>query len=164
MTLSVRWSALKFLYSYLHIWECINVDVFVFLYPQVSTITLQPFLDLLKFGPNVIKQILCQIWVITNSKSEANITLWVYWMRNRGLLLQTLCTLFTQLAILTCCALYWQMTPSPLYLWTIPFNLNASYCQSNIGETGPPPTKVTKSWNLFLNCPISFEIVRTSHW
>jgi hypothetical protein len=48
---------------------------------------------------------LCKIWVITNSKSAANITWRVYWMRNRGLLLQTFCTLFTQLAILTYSAL-----------------------------------------------------------
>ena len=57
-----------------------------------------------------------------------------------------------------------QTAPSPLYLWTIPFTLNVSYCQSDIGETGAPPTKVTKSWKPLFNCPISFEIVRTSHW
>ena len=58
------------------------------------------------FCTNVIKQILCQIWVLTNSKSAANVTWQVYWMRNRGLLLQTFCTLYTQLAILTYSGLY----------------------------------------------------------
>ena len=37
---------------------------------------------------------LCKIWVITNSKYAANITWWVYWMRNRGLLLPIFCTFF----------------------------------------------------------------------
>ena len=37
---------------------------------------------------------LWKIWVITNSKCAANITWWVYWMRNRGLLLQIFCTFF----------------------------------------------------------------------
>ena len=49
---------------------------------------------------------LCKIWVMTNSKSAANITWWVYWMRNRGLLSKTFCTLFNQLAILTKSALF----------------------------------------------------------
>ena len=31
---------------------------------------------------------LWKIWVITNSKSVGNITWWIYWMRNRDLLLQ----------------------------------------------------------------------------
>ena len=30
---------------------------------------------------------LCKIWIITNSKGKANIIWWLYWMRNRGLLL-----------------------------------------------------------------------------
>ena len=37
---------------------------------------------------------LWKIWVITNSESAANITWWVYWMRNRGLLLAIFCTFF----------------------------------------------------------------------
>ena len=48
---------------------------------------------------------LCKIWVMTNSKNAANITWWVYWMRNRGLLSKTFCTLFNQLATLTYSAL-----------------------------------------------------------
>ena len=59
---------------------------------------------------------LCKIWVITNSKSAANITWRVYWMRNRGLLLQTFCTLFTQLAILTYSAMP-QMMPQTCPRW-----------------------------------------------
>ena len=34
----------------------------------------------------------CKIWVITYSKHAANITWWVYWMRNNCLLLSTFCT------------------------------------------------------------------------
>ena len=61
---------------------------------------------LVKFSaPMSFNFFLCKIWVITNSKSAANITSWVYWMRNRSLLLKTFCNLFNQLAILTCSAL-----------------------------------------------------------
>ena len=37
---------------------------------------------------------LWKIWVITNTKSAANIIWWVYWMRNRGLPLPIFCTFF----------------------------------------------------------------------
>ena len=105
MTLSVRWSALNFLYLYLHICRCICKCIYVVGYEM------------------------CLYFYIPKY--------------------QPLCS---------------QTAPSPLYLWTIPFTLNVSYCQSDIGETGAPPTKVTKSWKPLFNCPISFEIVRTSHW
>ena len=44
---------------------------------------------------------LWKIWVITNSKSAPNITWWVYWMRNRGLLLPIFCTFFYPVTLLT---------------------------------------------------------------
>ena len=48
---------------------------------------------------------LWKIWVITNSKSAPNITWWVYWMRNRGLLFPIFCTFFIHVTLLTKSAL-----------------------------------------------------------
>ena len=44
---------------------------------------------------------LWKIWVITNSRSAANITWWVYWMRNRGLLLPIFLHFFYPVTLLT---------------------------------------------------------------
>ena len=44
---------------------------------------------------------LCKIWTMTNSKSAANITWWVWWMRNRGLLLTFFGPFLTPLDALT---------------------------------------------------------------
>ena len=81
--------------------------------------------NLVKFSaPMSFNFFLCKIWVITNSKSAANITLWVYWMRNRGLLSKTFCTLFNQLSILTysnfgTCGIFWTiLDPFRPYLTT----------------------------------------------
>ena len=48
---------------------------------------------------------LCKIWTMTNSKSAANITWWVWWMRNRGLLLTFFGPFLTPLDALTHSAL-----------------------------------------------------------
>ena len=86
--------------------------------------------NLVKFSaPMSFNFFLCKIWVITNSKSAANITLWVYWMRNRRLLLTIFCTLFNQLATLTYSALihpFIQISWNTLKLSAPP------HCTSNI--------------------------------
>ena len=81
--------------------------VYIFILQKISPERdrLQHFVHLLLFWQNFLykchQKILRQIWVVTNSKSAENITSWVYWKRNRSLLLKTFCTLFNQLAILT---------------------------------------------------------------
>ena len=88
--------------------------------------------NLVKFSaPMSFNFFLCKIWVITNSKSAANITLWVYWMRNRRLLLTIFCTLFNQLATLTYSAV-------SVFLW---------------------PRITAGFWFLVLNCPKIFIFV-----
>ena len=47
----------------------------------------------------------CKIWVITMSKRAKFLVSWVYWMRNKGLLLPTFCTFETLLTLITNCAL-----------------------------------------------------------
>ena len=49
---------------------------------------------------------LCKIWTMTNSKSAANITWWVWWMRNRGLLLTFFGPFLTPLDALTHSAMW----------------------------------------------------------
>ena len=60
---------------------------------------------------------LCKIWTMTNSKSAANITWWVWWMRNRGLLLTFFGPFLTPLDALTHSAMhalaYFQRVSSP---------------------------------------------------
>ena len=51
---------------------------------------------------------LCKIWTMTNSKSAANITWWVWWMRNRGLLLTFFGPFLTPLDALTHSAMCFQ--------------------------------------------------------
>ena len=58
------------------------------------------------FCTNVNNFFLCKIWVITNHKCAANITWWVYWMRNRGPLLPIFCTFFYPCPLLTNSALF----------------------------------------------------------
>ena len=41
------------------------------------------------------------ICCLSDHQSAANITWWVYWMRNRGLLLPIFCTIFIQVSLLT---------------------------------------------------------------
>ena len=52
-------------------------------------------------APTSSKFFLCKIWTMTNSKSAANITWWVWWMRNRGLLLTFFGPFLTPLDALT---------------------------------------------------------------
>ena len=47
----------------------------------------------------------CKIWVITRSKSAKYLVWWVYWMKNKCLLLATFCTFQTPLTLLTYSAL-----------------------------------------------------------
>ena len=54
---------------------------------------------------NVMKFCWCKIWVITMSKSAKYLVWWVYWMKNKCLLLSTFCTFQTPLTLLTYSAL-----------------------------------------------------------
>ena len=47
----------------------------------------------------------CKIWVITMSKSAKYLVWWVYWMKNKCLLLSTFCSFQTPSTLLTNCAL-----------------------------------------------------------
>ena len=47
------------------------------------------------FCTEVIHFFLWKIWDIRNSKRAANMFWWIFWMRNRGLLLPIFCTFFT---------------------------------------------------------------------
>ena len=69
---------------------------------------------------------LCKIWTMTNSKSAANITWWVWWMRNRGLLLTFFGPFLTPLDALTHSAVCSGAKPislsccqTELWLWSV---------------------------------------------
>ena len=78
---------------------------------------------------------LWKIWVITDSKSAPNITWWVYWMRNRGLLLPNFLHFFYPVTLLTNSAVVNQsnfaLTPPPTLFYLSPLacliNFSFSY-------------------------------------
>ena len=56
-----------------------------------------------------------KIWVMTIPKNAKFLVWWVYWMRNKGLVLPTFCTFQTPLTLLTNCALHWWCVGAKIY-------------------------------------------------
>ena len=89
-------------------WAFFLVMVYIFIIQKISSEwgrILVFFNICCNFGQiyhiNIIKKkYICKIWVITYSKHAANITWWVYWMKNKCLLLSTFCTFQTPLTLL----------------------------------------------------------------